>query len=607
MKFKILFIICFSVINLFPQQIKNVVAKVGNEKISTEEYEYRFNLTPHFGVADLLTDSLKKNFLASLIAEKLWAIEARNLGIDTIEAIKSSLKSIERMYVKDALYKKEVESKINITNEELAEGKFKSGINIVAKIIGSPDSSNILKFYTDLINGATFDSLYNTIDENIFQKDSIKIKFGMLDDEAIEDSIFKTKTGKFTLPLKNDYGWFIFFVVNRTLNTNNELSDNQVKDIIRERKSKLIGIKYLQQLLLNKEVSADKDIFQNISENIFDIILYKSEYLTNKVCVDESDIERLKRNYDSQTLNKPFIKFKENPVSLKEFLYALSFAPFCIDDTIKSNLDLNIVQRKLNSYVKNFIQDELIIREGYKNNLQLSEEIKNKMKLWEENYITQFLRNRYLDSISISEQEILEHFSQKNKDKNFQTLVKIIEIHTSSLEKIETVLNQINIGKDFKQLAAIYNERKETQNTYGEYDYFPITQNGELGQIAANLKIGEVYGPIKYQNGFSIIKLIDKKEIIDSTDIPFDNIKEDLYSELFNKKLNKKFTEITVQLAQKYGVEIYEKELQKIKTYPAPMVTIQLIGFGGSLLALPITYPSSDWMKIYQIQKKVLP
>lgn len=607
MKSKIIFIICLSVINFFPQQIKNEVAKIGKEKISAQEYEYRFNLTPHFGIADLLTDSLKKDFLASLIAEKLWAIEARNIGIDTLEIIKNSLKNIEKMYVKDALYKKEVESKINITNEELMEGKFKSGINIVAKVIGSSDSSSILKLYTDLINGATFDSLYNTIDENIFQKDSIKIKFGMLDDEAMEDSIFKTKSDKFTMPMKNDYGWFIFYVINRTLNVNNELSDNQVKDIIKERKAKIIGKKYLQHLLLNKEVSADKDIFQDISEKFYDLILNKNEFLTSKVCVDESDIEQLRINYDYQTLNKPFIKFKDNPISLKEFLYALSFKPFCVDDTIKKNLDLNIIQRKLNGYIKNFIQDEFIIREGYKNNLQLSDEIKNKMKLWEENYITQFLRNRYLDSISVSEQELLEEFSQKNKDKNFQTLVKIIEIHTSTLENIETILNQINLGKDFKQLATIYNERKETQNTNGEYDYFSITQNGELGEIAAKLKIGEVYGPIKYQNGYSIIKLIDKKEITDSTNIPFEKVKENIYSELFNKKLNEKFTEVTVQLAQKYGVEIFEKELQKIKTYPAPMVTIQLIGFGGSMLALPLTYPSSDWMKIYQTQKKVLP
>ncbi|GAB6282294.1 MAG: hypothetical protein STSR0008_10390 [Ignavibacterium sp.] len=607
MKFKIIFIICLSTINLFPQEIKNEVAKIGKEKISAEEYEYRFNLTPHFGVADVLSDSLKKDFLASLIAEKLWAIEAKNIGIDTLEIIKNSLKNIEKMYVKDALYKKEVESTINITNEELTEGKFKSGINIVTKVIGSTDSSNILKLYSELINGASFDSLYNIINENIFQKDSLKFNFGMFDDEAMEDSVFKTKAGNFTAPLKNDYGWFIFYVVNRTLNVNNELSDNHIRDIIKERRAKKIGTEYLQTLLLNKELSADKDLFQDISKKIYDIIVNKTDYLTNKICAVESDIDKIIRNYDSNTLMKPFIKFKENPISLKEFLFALSYDPICLDDTIKNNLDINFIQRRLNSYVKNYIQQEIIVREGYKNNLQYSDEIKNRMKLWKDNYITQFLRNRYVDSISVSEEELFAEYSKRSNNKNFQTQVKIIEIYTSKLENIENVLKQINFGKDFKELAKIYNERKETQITNGEYDYFPITQNGELGQIAAKLKIGEVYGPIKYQDGYSIIKLIDKKKIPDSLNIPFEKVKENLYTELFNKKLNEKFTEVTAQLAQKYDVEIYEKELQKIKTYPAPMVTIQLIGFGGSMLALPTTYPSSDWMKIYQTQKKVLP
>ncbi len=626
MKFKILFIICFSVINLFPQQIKNVVAKVGNEKISAEEYEYRFNLTPHFGVADLLTDSLKKDFLASLIAEKLWAIEGRNLGIDTLEIIRNNLKSIEKMYVKDALYKKEVESKINITNEELAEGKFKSGINVLAKVISSTDSSNIFQLYNELLQGASFDSIYNTmehsrqspqtmtesatakrIDENIFQKDSIKFNFGMLDNEAMEDSIFIIKTGNFTSPLKNYYGWFIFFVSNRMLNISNELSDNQVRNIIKERRVKKIGMEYLQQLLLNKEINADRDLFQDIAEKFYNIILNKKDYLTNKICVDESDIDIMRRNYDSNTLNKPFIKFKKNPISLNEFLFALSYDPYCLEDTIKNNLDLYFIQRKLNSYVKNFIQQEIIVREGYKNNLLFSDEIKNRMSLWKDNYITQFLRNRYVDSISVSDEELLTEYSKRNKNNNFQTLVKIIEIHTSNLENIEIVLNQINLGKDFSNLTKIYNERKETQSTYGEYDYFPTTQNGELGQAASKMKISEVYGPIKYQDGYSIIKLIDKKESIDSTNLPFEKVKDNLYSELFNKKLNDKFTEVTIKLAQKYGVEIYENELKKVKTYPAPMVVIQLIGFGGSMLALPITYPSSDWIRMYQIKQKEIP
>ncbi|MCK7525744.1 MAG: hypothetical protein MZV64_53120 [Ignavibacteriales bacterium] len=88
-----------------------MLATIGSDKITVEEFQNRFDFMPHLNYSYSNIDSVKKEFLYSLVAEKLWALEADELQIDTIESVRLSLKSLEKLFVKDELYKREVESK----------------------------------------------------------------------------------------------------------------------------------------------------------------------------------------------------------------------------------------------------------------------------------------------------------------------------------------------------------------------------------------------------------------------------------------------------------------------------------------------------------------
>ena len=102
---------------LFPvfaiaQSESEVLAKIGSDKITVEEFQNRFDFMPHLNYSDSNIDSIKKEFLYSLIAEKLWALEADELQLDTVETIRLSLQSLKDLFVKDELFKQEVQSKI---------------------------------------------------------------------------------------------------------------------------------------------------------------------------------------------------------------------------------------------------------------------------------------------------------------------------------------------------------------------------------------------------------------------------------------------------------------------------------------------------------------
>ena len=66
------------------------------------------------------------NFLFSLIAEKLWALESINRGMDTTDVIKFTTESFTKMFVRDALFKKEIQEKSIASDQEVLEGLNKS-------------------------------------------------------------------------------------------------------------------------------------------------------------------------------------------------------------------------------------------------------------------------------------------------------------------------------------------------------------------------------------------------------------------------------------------------------------------------------------------------
>ncbi|MCK7521995.1 MAG: peptidylprolyl isomerase [Ignavibacteriales bacterium] len=120
-----------------------------------------------------------------------------------------------------------------------------------------------------------------------------------------------------------------------------------------------------------------------------------------------------------------------------------------------------------------------------------------------------------LDSVKVSDAEVYDYYSNRNAIEESSLMeVNILEILTDSLEVIESVLNDLARGVDFRQLASLHTKRTWTKNNGGEFGFFPVTMYGDIGSIAAQMNIGEIYGPIKLSEGYSVFKLIDKEKIV---------------------------------------------------------------------------------------------
>jgi len=101
---------------------EGIIAKVGNLEISAEEFNDRLQLSPFFTDRKENPDSMKRKFLFSLIAEKLWAQKAHDNHLDTMEIYINSMNALEELFLKNELYKFKITNKIEISGTEISQG-----------------------------------------------------------------------------------------------------------------------------------------------------------------------------------------------------------------------------------------------------------------------------------------------------------------------------------------------------------------------------------------------------------------------------------------------------------------------------------------------------
>jgi len=357
-----------------------------------------------------------------------------------------------------------------------------------------------------------------------------------------------------------------------------------------------------------KDVVAEtnKELFLKLSSHVVDVLKNRSEKEMippgEKIYLIPKNLNKIENELGADLLNAEFINLNGQPVTINDFLQELSIEKFYID-----SLDNNHIKARLNFAVKIFIEHELLSREGYNRGLQNLSEVQHYLKMWRSFYLTETLRKEIVQNIQITDEEAYEYFLEKNRDTTSAIEVKIIEVLTEDLDVIRTVLDELNAGHDFRELAIKYSIREESKINNGELGFFPISEYGEIGRKAALMKIGDMYGPIKVPEGYSLFELIDRKEKKYLSTEDFQSEKENIKIELKHKKYSEALINKSVELANKYNVEIDESTLRSIQVLNTTTVVYRYFGFGGRLLAVPMTAPNYLWFQRWQEQEDLTP
>lgn len=596
----------------FTQSKDSILVEFDNKVITVDEFVTRFEFTPWpRRNVRYIDDELKLEFLKTLIAEKLLSIYGNEIKIDTSFDLNLAYKNLEKMIVRDALYRKEIISKIKLEPNELNNAIAKSQITLYARYVFDLDSAKIFSIYDTLQKGSNFDSIFNSLDINEGQKSSIEITYGTLI-EDFENVLYKTEPGNFTKPLKSSLGYYIFKVDSSRMNIAigpKEFDDasRKAEKILKQRIEEKLYNEYFKKFFSNKRGEADGEVFWNLVEVLTKRFKYKFEHQSpirkNEYIIDPEDVKQIENELGNKK-NFILIKMEKRNFTISEFLRSLLFKGFSVIDSTERH-----IASKLNKAIKNFLEDEYLAEEGYRQGLHLKPEVKKDIEMWKDFYYSTWYTLSLKNDIEITDEEIVKYIKERSINSEEVILVNIQEILVDSLDKVEFILNKLKEGADFGQLAGEYSKRKWAAEKNGEFGYFPTTMYDEIGRTAERLNIGEIFAPVETKDGYSIIKLLDKKiERRDSVTVKnFNELKDKIRLELKQKKFDQQRDKLVANLAQKYIKNINLELLKSIKVSNLNMFVYRYTGFGGKMTAVPIISPYISWYEEWKKINKSLP
>ena len=255
-----------------------------------------------------------------------------------------------------------------------------------------------------------------------------------------------------------------------------------------------------------------QDAVDGIVAAVEDRIILKSDVILNM------QLSGIPLSQNSYTLERMYNDFLNQMIDDKVLLVAAE------QDT-NVVIDNNMVDARLDEYMKNIITEvgsEEQLVQAFNKSIR---EIKHyyRTQIYDAMLREMYIYN-YIGDLDVSRKEI-ELFYNTYQDSlpvlpakyNFS----IIEFPiTASIEENERVKNiqknlleQINNGASFDQLAKDFSEDSGTRLNGGDQGYYKKgTLFPEFEEVAFNLEINEVSNPIKTPIGYHLIKLIDKQK-----------------------------------------------------------------------------------------------
>lgn len=590
--------------DLFSQSSKEIVAKAGDITISKEEFRKRYEFVPHVRSDDGFdSTSFKKNFLHTLIAEKLLAQAATNKGIDRLQNFRATMENLSNVYLRDALYKKEVLDKIVIHDSAILQGQVRIMRSVRTKFIFSQDKEEIEKIYSDIGLGASFDSILTTRPEKIEQKEAAEVTFGTMN-EKMEEAIYKVGIGQITPPIELKEGWYICKIYSVTSKFDLDKGDkSKVEKVIKSRIEDELYQAFYKQFFKGIVVNADRSIVEKLFKVIINYLNENKMKLVKdkggKYKIGEVDIPSLKKSFNANELNEIIIKFPKDPVTLSKMFDYLAFQDFEF-----YTVDSAQIKSRLNSYISFYIQNEMLVREAKKRGYDKLPEVASELKMWRDYYLAHEMMKKYFKNESVTDDDAYNFFMKANQIIQQPDEFNVAEIATNDLNTIELALNELDKGADFKDLAKKYASNDSLRARKGLSGFFKASEKGETGKSVVRMKIGEINGPIKTADGYSLIKLLDKREGKKERVASFEEAKEDIKNILKTEKMYKNLDDTTAKLAATYGVEINDAALNSVKVSSVNMIVMRRFGFGGQLLAVPFSPDFSSWFKKFEQLKK---
>lgn len=404
---------CFFTIStaLSVQQTDDVpIAVVGNITITAKEFVSRYELTPGLQRRKSQIEQTKGEFLLSLIAEKLLLLKARQDGLDTDTLSLRWIGEVEKMLVRDELYRTEISQKISISLVEIQSAMKKAQNELKIYFLFAADKKDADDLMAQIQKGKPLESFRfsGQLSEKYSGPDSAIARWGYVD-ERMESVIFVLPVNGTSQPIQLDDGWYIAKVMGKSITGvtgETELASlrERVVSTLRKRKETARMFEFMSRELKQKKAEINARLLQSIVDHVwldaqrkFPIVTDSSMYI-----VDASTLKHLTAAM-GDSLSDVLVTFPHTTWTGEQALEKISETNLATPHPSPKMIRVDMEQR-----LREIIDQEFLAQIGYQKGLHQSKAVMDDMKVWREAYIAQHVRAMVEDTIAVTQEDMRE-------------------------------------------------------------------------------------------------------------------------------------------------------------------------------------------------------
>ena len=212
--------------------------------------------------------------------------------------------------------------------------------------------------------------------------------------------------------------------------------------------------------------------------------------------------------------------------------------------------------------VRSLLTAQMLLKESYALGLDRDSTLVASVENERENLLVSLLRKINVDAYIRVEEEEARAFYDKNPEK-FRYLKATIaaEVLLSNEEEAQRVKEQLQEGADAEPLITKYGTRGVHGGKRGfvRLDAYKRLHYPHLYDLSQDMEIGQVGGPIKVAEGYSVFKIVDREE---GKPKPFNAAsKKRATAYVRINKAKHGYVEFVSALREKYDVEIFSDDI----------------------------------------------
>lgn len=179
--------------------------------------------------------------------------------------------------------------------------------------------------------------------------------------------------------------------------------------------------------------------------------------------------------------------------------------------------------------------------------------------------VTEYL-NEFVDAKARPTDEEMHEYYDAHQDMytELETL-RAQHVFSKDKEKLEEIKVRVEEGGEkFTTMAHLYSEDEITKADGGDLGYFNpggyirgVGYSQEFTEAVTQMEPGKVYGPIKWEKGYSLVRINEKQP---AALRPYDDVREEIADRLAREKIENVRTQHFTEVEGKYETRNYMQE-----------------------------------------------